>query len=729
MIIFRKTIFKEIIVKTILFLTFIILFFTTKKAICHPFADIEENHWAQKAVLELAKKGLIEGPDGKNFFGDRSISRYEMTKIIERFLLKIKADYIAKDNITTKNNLATKEELVLLQRLALELGKEFSKEFNGLISQVSEKDKEMDKLDDRITTKENLKIYYKIDAIANTQSVNKKGSNFRQAFDFTSGRPLAPDISNNNFLTSVAVLGLDADLSSDFIGGLEIAAFGISGLTTAGLASSYWGVTPPYSNNWWTGQEVRNNIALEKAWIEHRQSETRGTFGAFSPHQLGGYLAKGEPNPTYYGPEYLPFYGLNFYGPLDYMKLPFIKWELFYSELPNQAPYYASIAGGNLSFDLRWVNFSFDYINAQNESRTNDLANSGPVFTPFSNPFNLVDPDGNSFYNTGIQKLNLFGFKIKPKILKDHHMELEFASSQYEPDKTNFFTTSSSRVGQLIRFNMKGALWGGLYGLDYISVDPDYDPFILGYPGNAVVRNWAIWNNISNFYFIHDTVTYPHNRTGLKLQYQHQIPSGFLFAYGSFLQQKFSTSELQANFPVHIEPTFSGSPNFGITTPFPFLSQNKGSIAAYGVQLVLSPLKKLNTDLGFSHTNLRRAEDLALSNNTLTGGKENWASSSNNYSINLNYVFTPRLSAQADFAKVDFGGTLNGFEGYAVNQNRYGFGLSYNLSATTAIAIGYRHYVTQEGTPERTSYALSSQSTIYGDSNAQMLLARLKMAF
>src|SRR5579871_4703156 len=50
-------------------------------------ADVPRDHWAYAAVEDLATKGLIKGypPEG-DFFGKRTVTRYEMATIIERVL-------------------------------------------------------------------------------------------------------------------------------------------------------------------------------------------------------------------------------------------------------------------------------------------------------------------------------------------------------------------------------------------------------------------------------------------------------------------------------------------------------------------------------------------------------------------------------------------------------------------------------------------------------------------
>ncbi len=54
--------------------------------------DVPRDHWAYEAVQDLANKGLILGyPDG-NFFGNRTLTRYEFATVVKRIL----------DNVDTK---------------------------------------------------------------------------------------------------------------------------------------------------------------------------------------------------------------------------------------------------------------------------------------------------------------------------------------------------------------------------------------------------------------------------------------------------------------------------------------------------------------------------------------------------------------------------------------------------------------------------------------------------
>ncbi len=62
--------------------------------------DVPRDHWAYQAVQDLAGRGIIKGypPDG-NFFGTRTVTRYEMAAIIQRVLATIDDQYAKKTSI------------------------------------------------------------------------------------------------------------------------------------------------------------------------------------------------------------------------------------------------------------------------------------------------------------------------------------------------------------------------------------------------------------------------------------------------------------------------------------------------------------------------------------------------------------------------------------------------------------------------------------------------------
>lgn len=62
-----------------------------------PFVDVPANHWAYKAVSDLAKAGLIDGYGDGTFRGDRQLSRYEMAALVAKLSARYdKADTVQK---------------------------------------------------------------------------------------------------------------------------------------------------------------------------------------------------------------------------------------------------------------------------------------------------------------------------------------------------------------------------------------------------------------------------------------------------------------------------------------------------------------------------------------------------------------------------------------------------------------------------------------------------------
>lgn len=51
-----------------------------------PFADVSENHWANKFVELIFEAGISKGYDDHTFRGDRYITRYEMAQMLAKFL-------------------------------------------------------------------------------------------------------------------------------------------------------------------------------------------------------------------------------------------------------------------------------------------------------------------------------------------------------------------------------------------------------------------------------------------------------------------------------------------------------------------------------------------------------------------------------------------------------------------------------------------------------------------
>ena len=83
------------------------------------FSDVPTGHWAYDAVMSLADAGLIEGYEDGSFGGERTMTRYEMAKVVDSLMEQ--AD-------------VSEEQKALIDDLAVE----FTNEIGSLRDEVNE---------------------------------------------------------------------------------------------------------------------------------------------------------------------------------------------------------------------------------------------------------------------------------------------------------------------------------------------------------------------------------------------------------------------------------------------------------------------------------------------------------------------------------------------------------------------------------------------------------------
>lgn len=76
-------------------------------------ADVPAKHWAYAAVAELARVGIIDGYEDGTFRGDKTMTRYEMSQIVEKAM--------------THSAKATAVQKALIDKLAVEFALELNK--------------------------------------------------------------------------------------------------------------------------------------------------------------------------------------------------------------------------------------------------------------------------------------------------------------------------------------------------------------------------------------------------------------------------------------------------------------------------------------------------------------------------------------------------------------------------------------------------------------------------
>lgn len=98
----------------------------------NPFLDVPANHWSYNAVSQLAKDGIVDGFNGQNFQGDKTMTRYEMAQVVAKALGKMdKADA---------------EDKALVQKLYTE----YQSELNGMNVRVSALESDVKSIKDQV---------------------------------------------------------------------------------------------------------------------------------------------------------------------------------------------------------------------------------------------------------------------------------------------------------------------------------------------------------------------------------------------------------------------------------------------------------------------------------------------------------------------------------------------------------------------------------------------------
>lgn len=111
-------------------------------------SDVPQGHWAYDAVIQLARKGLIEGyPEGV-FKGERNATRYEMALVVARLLAKI-------EHGEAKLDAQDKETRELIDKLI----KEFHEELDALGVKVAKVEDIIAKHETRIKKLEDISYY------------------------------------------------------------------------------------------------------------------------------------------------------------------------------------------------------------------------------------------------------------------------------------------------------------------------------------------------------------------------------------------------------------------------------------------------------------------------------------------------------------------------------------------------------------------------------------------
>ncbi len=654
------------------------------------FPDVPENHWASDAVRSLAARGLVEGyPDG-TFKGDRAATRWEVAMVVARLLAKMEQEH---------TTFATKAELDELRRLTEALREELA----ALGVRVTNLEQATGRLDQRVSELERIRYYGRLHAIGVSNNVGGSaaniGSNINPGIDWSTGRLML----DGNGYTVMGLLGLNVDVTDDLLAGAEFVSYTSQG---ENAVDQYWGVSAPFLTNVWTGRnslipgaQPDNNqpftrMVLDNFWIKHKPSETRLVVGSYFTTHLANYVFNGARNPNINDPRWLPFYGANLTGTIAGVDSGF-KYEAFYSIDPDASLYRTESMGGTLRYEFAKERGAVSLHGVQHRNQNiNDgtivgaggpliplptVSFTGPGAPPVAPGAWLGQPLGAAAaapqFFVGPQSEFTFGMDASYIVEEENQIRLfgEFATSSYDPDTTGMaFTTSTS--GDLYRFGIGAEPIDQLFlDLEYLRVDPNYDPFIVAYPvapGIPVFLPYGTY--YSAYYQMHDYLEYPNNREGLKFRGRYTFNEDKTSAYAlySHLNQVKATTPAQVQTVGNIEPLFSMLQAGG---------NEKGKVDSYGGGLSHSFDMGLKADLAYFRYDIKRG---AAAVDDISLGENVWR-------LDLSYPITDDLDIRANYWMMDYSGHT-GVLNTDFAQQIPGVGLDYRLSQDLTISADYR---------------------------------------
>lgn len=653
------------------------------------FPDLPETHWARDAVRALAEKGLVEGyPDG-TFKGDRAASRWEVAMIIARLLAKMEQEH---------TRFATKAELEELRKIV----NAYREELDALGVRVTNLEETTARLDKRVSELERIRFYGRLHFVGVSNNARGSALNIgsvgNPAIDWSTGRL----ITEGTGLSSVGVLGLNADISDDIVAGAEFVAFASQG---DAVVDAYWGASAPFLANPWTAQgsltpgvQPDNHapftrMVMDNFWLRHKPTDTRVTVGSFFNEYVSSFVINGARNPNIHRPRWLPFFGANVKGTIAGKDSGW-KYEAFYTKLPELTTYETHALGGAIRYefddDRGFATVSF--ARTQNERIADGVLQGagGPLIplpaVPFTGPgappvpINTwldnrpVVPVARAF--VGPQDQNTWGIEFNYEVVQDPSIRVygEWASSDYNPDKSQiFFNTSVS--GDMFRFGVNAEPTDGLeIGLEYMTVDPTYDPFIAAYPVPPGIPVFLPYGNYySNYYQLHDYLQYPNNREGFKFygSYLFNEDRTRVFVNYESLNQKVASTPAQIQTVGNIEPLFPI-----IQTPF---TSPEGDITSIGFGVGHRFDMGLTADFEYYNYNISRGavpiDDVDLAEDI--------------YRLNLEYPITDEWDVRASVYHLDYRGH-SGILNTDFSQTIPGIGFDWNMARNATVSVDYR---------------------------------------
>lgn len=629
------------------------------------------------------------------------------------------------------------------------------------------------------------------------------------------GRPL----SSGTGFTSKAILGLQIEVSDEIDAGLELVAFSSQGDRSVDL---YYGVSAPYLNNAFTaistvnggaGTQPSNNrpftrMNLDHFWVKHDPTKTYVRVGALRDFNFDTLVYQKQYNPGTFGGPYLDSFGFQVKGEIDLNdEGDMLDWEVIGTLLPDRN---GGVGGSSYRSNAWGLNLGYNFDGEAGEVRANFLrasqdatggaarqvglitgVNFGPI--PWVNPpgfyFNqLGGPNNNTggiastgdirpipsaalgndgitgvpgqanFGNLGPQDQNSYGLSAEYTWDNEYSPRLrgEYAHSEYSPNQNSSYNVG----GDAFRVSAGATFFDEVdLDLEYLSVDPTYDPFVLQIPriGGILRNGMRMGENFFNYrgdlYSLHDTEIFPHNREGFrgKLNWQyHQY--GSVTLKGGFLDQKeaslqdvrFSAGAIAngiPNTPVlgfspgFVEPVFggfspftfgaSGTNQFAVPLEAPTGSSDFFSLGAQH-RFVLEEDERGRIKRGvtlsgrYYSTNYKRVSNLRAlvpGPNGIAGENVNNVDLTHSgWEIQVDYDLTPDFTVLGGYGSYIFAGHYDPFgvySPYAVSVNNTNFD-TFDIEQTQPF-VGFNYDITEQMSWDLTATLVDNKDRVSGN--------------
>jgi hypothetical protein len=389
------------------------------------------------------------------------------------------------------------------------------------------------------------------------------------------------------------------------LGAQNYNVFGVNGLQRVTSEGSWIGPTAR------TRQLISGNdsnlIRFETVKLWNKDKTLKVTLGGFDPNITEGFVFAGAPNPYLWDSKpHFSAYGFNIYHkPNKSLFGAELEHELYTGKVsqfdgqdqtvPNPNTYNLTqrVFGYALNFKFQkgYFKLMYNVIEDSQEEFNPGFAFSINTGAFLGGPWSWLTPDNprlndpmfgakygvaGGLTRVGPQYQSTIGASFRYDINDRFAFNGKFASSRYLPVKELGLSTSGSMFAAKIcgswgnttlkKYEEQGKLnaKSGLFNIEYLSVDPDYSPFIgitnffavansfnvvgVGYYDNLY---WGqlpypvyqpVFGSDQLTYTAHDAKMYPNNRQGIRANVQYKFSDAFLgWAMYEGLTQKDAT--------------------------------------------------------------------------------------------------------------------------------------------------------------------------------------------